>query len=193
MQAVTLTLALGQLNSRVLCSCLEQCSHPPHWPCDQWHLANSDLMPASYTSRQSSYPCRHPTCWALWQGVALSLACCAMEAWTSALHSVHTCPPGGNARHLKLRHTFVPAAQQLISSSEDNNRSVAHSADQWWNAEWLENTRRLHTSIPNIGTQPFGMALPRPAWIWLNSLYWCWTFLLLLTQTGYGPICGLWV
>ena len=39
------------------------------------------------------------------------------------LHSGLSCPSKGNARHLKSRHPFVPAAQQLISSSDDNNRS----------------------------------------------------------------------
>jgi len=41
---------------------------------------------------------------------------------------------GGNARHLKLRHPFVPSAQ-LISSSDDNNRRAALCADHRWNAE----------------------------------------------------------
>jgi len=36
---------------------------------------------------------------------------------------VLTSPPGENASHLKLRRPFVPTAQQLISLSDDNNRS----------------------------------------------------------------------
>jgi len=39
-----------------------------------------------------------------------------------------------DAWHLKSRHTFVPAAQQLISLS-DNNIHAAHWADHQWNAE----------------------------------------------------------
>jgi len=47
-------------------------------------------------------------------GATLSLARRAMEP-RHLLHSALTCPPNGNARRLKSRHTFVPAAQQLIS------------------------------------------------------------------------------
>ena len=45
-------------------------------------------------------------------GVTLSLARCATESGY-LLHSALTCPPSGNAQQLKLRHPFVPAAQQL--------------------------------------------------------------------------------
>jgi len=41
------------------------------------------------------------------------------------LHSALTCPPAGNARHLKSSHSFVTAAQLLISSSDDTNRGAA--------------------------------------------------------------------
>jgi len=58
-------LSPGPFNSRVLRFCLvRQCSHPPHWPRHQRHLASCAWLPASYTSGQSSYPRRHPTCWA---------------------------------------------------------------------------------------------------------------------------------
>jgi len=67
-------------------------------------------------------------------------------------------------------HLFVTAAQQLISSSDDNNLSGAIWADQGWNAEWLENTTRLRTLISGIGTHPPGMTLPRRAWVRLNRL-----------------------
>ena len=38
-----------------------QCSHPPHWRCHQRWRANSDWMPASFTSGQSSYSRGRPT------------------------------------------------------------------------------------------------------------------------------------
>jgi len=47
-------------------------------------------------------------------GATLSLARRAMEPG-HLLHSALTWPPSANARRLKSRHTFVPAAQQLIS------------------------------------------------------------------------------
>ena len=77
------------------------------------------------------------------RGTTLSLARCAMEPG-HLLHSTLTCSPGGHARHLTSRHPFVHAAQQLISSSDDNNRSAALWADQRWNVEWLENITKLH-------------------------------------------------
>ena len=42
------------------------------------------------------------------------------------------------------------------------------SVRPWY--EWLENTTRLHTFIPDIGTQPPRMTLPRTAWIRLYHL-----------------------
>jgi len=82
-------------------------------------------------------------------------------------HLLHSAPaltlsPGGNARLFKLRHPFVPATQQFISSSDNNNnKSAGVWADHRWNAKWLDNTTRVCTSIPDIGTHPPGMALPR--------------------------------
>ena len=55
------------------------------------------------------------------------------------------------ARHLKSRHPFVSAAQQLISFS-DNNIRAAQWADHQWNAEWADNFTRLHTSNLDTGT-----------------------------------------
>jgi len=57
-------------------------------------------------------------------GATLSLARRAMEPG-HLLHSALTCPPDANAWRLKSRHPFVTAAQQLTSSSDDNNRSAA--------------------------------------------------------------------
>jgi len=52
------------------------------------------------------------------KGVTLSLARRAKEHG-HLLHSALTLSPDRNAQHLKSRHLFVPAAQQLISSSDD--------------------------------------------------------------------------
>jgi len=52
---------------------------------------------------------------------------------------------------LKSRRQFVFPAQQLISSPDNNNRSAALWADRRWNAEWLDNTTRLGTFIPDVG------------------------------------------
>jgi len=110
-------------------------------------------MPLSYTSGQSSYP-RGVAGIQLAElrrkGATLCLARRAMEP--SAPLKAH-CPSSESARHLKSRRPFVPAAQQLISSSDNNYRSAALWADHRWKAKWLGNTR-LRTLIPDIGTHP---------------------------------------
>ena len=85
-------------------------------------------------------------------GATLSLARRAMEPGHS-LHSAVTCPPRANARRLTSRHPFIPAAQQLISLS-DNNIRAAQWADHQWNAGWAENPTRLHIFIHDTGTHP---------------------------------------
>ena len=114
----------GAFNRRVLRSCLlPQCSHPPYWPGYQRRLANCDWMPASYTSIQPSYPRRHPTFWASElhrSGATLPLARRAMEPG-HLVHSSLISPSSAKALRLEWRHTFVPAAQQLISWPDNNN------------------------------------------------------------------------
>jgi len=61
-------------------------------------------------------------------GATLFLARRAMEPGY-LFHSALTCPSSGNARHLKSRHPYIPATQQLIISSDDNSRSAALWAD----------------------------------------------------------------
>ena len=84
---------------------------------------------------------------------------------------LNTWPSSVNAWHLKPRHPFVvvPAAQHLISSS-DNNTRAAFLADHRWKAKLLDNTTRLRTFIPDIATHPPGMTLPRTMRVRLNRL-----------------------
>jgi len=70
------------------------------------------------------------------------------------LHSAFTCPPSWNARHLKSTHPLEPAAQQLISSSDGNNRSADFWTDHRWNVKWMESITRLRAFIFDIGTLP---------------------------------------
>jgi len=65
-----------------------------------------------------------------------------------------------SAPHFFHSRIATAATQQLISSSDDNNKSTALWADHQWNAEWLDNTTRLRTFISDIGTHPPEMALP---------------------------------
>jgi len=87
------------------------------------------------------------------KGVTPSLARCAMEL--GQLHSEFTCPPNGNAQHLKSRDPFVPAAQQLFSSSDDDKNITATLwADHRWNAERSENTSKAPYFYPLPPTFP---------------------------------------
>ena len=99
----------------------------------------------------------------------LSLARRAMEP-RHLLHSALTSPITGDARQLRSRQPFIRAEQKFISSSDDDNTSSSLWADHRWNAEWLDNTTRLCTFIPDTGTHPSGMALPRTGWVRLNRL-----------------------
>ena len=67
-------------------------------------------------------------------GATLSLGRRSMEPG-HLLHPALTRPSGSNAQCLKSRHPFVPAAQQLICSSDNNNIGAAHWADHQWNEE----------------------------------------------------------
>jgi len=101
------------------------------------------------------------------KGATLPIACHPLQA--GHLHySALTYPSSGNARHLNSSHSFVPNAQQLISSSNDNNRSAALWADRRWNAERFASTTSLCTFIHN---SPSRNGPPRTAcWVWLNRL-----------------------
>jgi len=103
-------------------------------------------------------------------GPTLPLGRRAMEPG-HLLHSTLTRPSSAAARRLKSRHLFVPAAQQLISFSDNNNILSAQWADHQWNVEWADNPTRLRTLIPDTGTHPPGMTLPRRAWVRLNRLH----------------------
>jgi len=103
------------------------------------------------------------------RGATLSLAHPALKPW-HLLHSAFTRPSSAVARCLKSRHPFVPAAQQLISLSDNNNVWAAQWADHQWNAESADNPTRIRTLIPDTGAHTPGMTLPRRAWVRLNHL-----------------------
>ena len=122
-------------------------------------------------------------------GAALSLGRRAKEPGHLLLSAL-TRPSSADARRLKSRHPFVPAAQHLISFSDINIIRAAQWADHQWNAGWADSPTRLRTLIPDTGIHIPGMTLPRRAWVRLNLLR-CRTFPLLLVQMGYGLLCGL--
>jgi len=100
------------------------------------------------------------------KGATLSLARYTMEPG-HLLHAVLT-------MHWVGRHSIWNRVTHLHSS---HNSSSAHLAttyvqhtDHRCNAEWVDNTTRLCTFIPDTGTHPPGMILPRTAWVQLNCL-----------------------
>ena len=132
--------------------------------CHQRRLANCDWMPASYTNGQSSYPCGYPTCWAPpRRGHTVSIMPCH-RAWTSAPLSAHlstgwecmTSQIETPVCARRIIHQFIWLQQKW--------------ADHRWNVERLENTTRLRTFIPDIGTQPPRMVQPLTMWVRFNRL-----------------------
>jgi len=86
-------------------------------------------------------------------GAILSLGRRAMEPG-HLLPSALTRPSSAVPWRLKSIHPLVHVAQQLISSSDNNNMRAA---------QWADDPTRLRTFIPDTGTHSPGMTLPRRA------------------------------
>ena len=132
-------------------------------------LLELDCHTASHTSRQPSNPRRHPICWASsqWSHNVSRTPC--HGPWTSAplgTHpSIECC-----CTALRIKHPFVPAAQQLIGFSDSNNIHVAQWAEHQWNAEQADSPTRLCTFVPDTTSHTPGLTLPKGAWVRLNRL-----------------------
>jgi len=100
-------------------------------------------------------------------GATLSLGRRAMEPG-HLLHSALT-RTRANARRLKLRHPFVPAAQQLISFSDNNNIRAGSGRviSGTRSGRKAHKTSHFHSRHRQ---PPTGMTLPRRAWVRLNRL-----------------------
>jgi len=56
-------------------------------------------------------------------------------------------------------------------SNRDTHLYLPHNSSvRLTTAEWLDNTTRFSAFIPDIGTHPTGMTLPRTAWVCFNHL-----------------------
>ena len=122
-------LSPGAFNCRILRSCLVlQGSYPLRRPHHQRRLANCDRMPASYTSGQPFYSRRHQPAELRHSEDTLSLGRRARKPG-HLLHSAIIRPLNANSRRLRSRHPFVPAEQQLISFSDNNNIRAAQWGD----------------------------------------------------------------
>jgi len=97
-------------------------------------------------------------------GATLSLARRAMEPG-HLLHSALACPSSADARRLKSRHAFVPAAQQLISSSDNNNiqyvRRNGRTTNEMRSGRTAQEDSAFSSPTP-APTHP-GLTLPRRA------------------------------
>jgi len=97
----------------------------------------------------------------LWHAVPWSLDICSTQR--SPVHRVQM-------HDASNRDTHVPAAQQLISFSDNNIIRAAQWVDYQWNMEWMYNPTRLHILIPDTELHPPWNDLPRRAWVRLNHL-----------------------
>ena len=156
--ATTLRIAQPWSFQQQSTALVPQCSYPPRWPCHQRRLANCDWMPASYTSRQSSYPRGHPTRWASSQRSHTVSGTMCHGAWTSvpcqrslSIEWECTAP--------QIETPFVPAAQQLISLSDNKQGGspVECGVSGWTTPQ----DSVLEPPLPDIGTTPPGFALLR--------------------------------
>jgi len=95
------------------------------------------------------------------------------------LHSALTRPSSANARHLKSRRPYVPAAIHLIIFYDNSNIRAVQWADYQWNTKWTDSPTRLCIFTPNTNTHPLGLTLLRSAWVRLNRL-----------RTGVGHFCS---
>jgi len=103
------------------------------------------------------------------KGDTFSLGRCAMEPG-HLLHSALTFQPGANARRLKSGHLFLPTAQQLIISSENNNIPCGAVSGSPMEYEMVGQTYKTPHFILDTGIHPSGMTFRRTAWIHLNRL-----------------------
>ena len=83
-------------------------------------------MPASHTNRQPFYLIRHPTKLRI-QKAVLSLVRRDQDPEHLSYERLLS-PLGGKLRQLKSRHSFVPAALELLSNPTQSGTSVARCA-----------------------------------------------------------------
>jgi len=141
--------------------------HSPHACCyillsGTRRLANCDWMPAdNLPTLAGILPAQLRR-----NGAILSLARRAMEPghllYSAPIECKRTAP------QIETPICSLPAAQHLVSFSDNSNIHAAQWADHQWNAEWTDGPTRLCIFIP--GTHPPGVTLQRIAWVQLNRL-----------------------
>ena len=97
------------------------------------------------------------------RGVTLSLGHRAILEPGHLLYSALTHSLGVAARRLKSRYPFVPAAQQLISFSDNIIHVVQQIINETQSGQTTYNTPHFNSRH----RYPPGMTYPRGAWVWV--------------------------
>ena len=71
---------------------------------------------------------------------------------------------------LRSRPPFVPGARNLLDNLARLGTRVAEWTNHKWKMEYCKNASRLRAFVPETGSRPVGMGLPRAAWVRLNRL-----------------------
>ena len=103
-------------------------------------------------------------------GATLSLAYRGSLDPDHILHGLLSGSSDTRQVRLRSRRPFVPGARNLL----DNLARLGIRASEWtnhkWNAEYCEGASRLRAFVPQTGSRPVVMGLPRAAWVKLNRL-----------------------
>ena len=103
-------------------------------------------------------------------GATLSLAYRGSLDPDHILHGLLSGSSDTRQVRLRSRRPFVPAARNIL----DNLARLGICASEWtnlkWKTEYCENASRLRAFVPQTGSRPVGMGLPRAAWVKLNRL-----------------------
>ena len=90
-------------------------------------------MPVSHTNRQPFYLIRHPTKFRL-QKAVLSLVRRDQDPENLSYERLLS-PLGGQLRQLKLRHSFVPAALELLRDPTSQCSTMGGTQNRAWSGE----------------------------------------------------------
>ena len=103
-------------------------------------------------------------------GATLSLAYREFLDPDHILHGLLSGSSDTRQVRLRSRRSFVPGARNFL----DNLARLGIRASEWtnhkWNAEYCKGAFRLRAFVPETGTRPVEMGLPRAAWVKLNRL-----------------------
>ena len=127
-------------------------------------------MSASHANGPLTHTFRHPASWAFPTGNDHSLAYRESLDPDYILYSLLSGSSDARQDRLRSKRPFVPAALNLLNNLVGLGIRFSKWNNYRWNAEYCENTSRLRVFILKTSAKPFGMSLPRTAWVKLNYL-----------------------